>query len=277
MNDDCLYIRNHGYGKIGDTIVSEPAITALAEKEQRKVLFCVNFQNRHEDLYAGHPWIIPIRETIRDRTPDYEVNHSDAFHTAHARNIPFGAGFFNQLGMIHEGKRVHYRNYAIEEISRESLKDHACYDSIIIVQNGYSCASRDSTTGQLKQHTRPNVQPPQEWWLPVLESISKDRKIFSLSANSLWDFIKFDNIPNINNDSLFEVLRVLKAASLVMSVETGILHLLSATKTKTCFLSCATPSVFAKPDTRCEVVRAWFADELRTGDVIKAIYKLLEE
>jgi hypothetical protein len=268
-----MWIKNNGVGKVGDTIVAEPALTAFAKQEKTKIFYDVDFTKKHEDLFIGHPYIIPVPRVLEVIKPDYEVSHSKAFGISHAKMIPFGAGFFEQLGMNHEGNRVHYNNYYINDPFNPVIIDKFV-DSVVIVPNAYSCTSRDSTTGQPSSLHRPNCQPPIAWWEPVLDSL-RDHKVFTLSSNSSWDWVRFPEIENVECPTLLYLLKALKSAKLLISVETGTLHLASATKTPTVFLSSATPTVFAKPDTACRVVRSWYADEFRISETIKAIEDLL--
>ncbi len=277
MSDsDNIYVNNFGYGKVGDTIVCEPALTALAEREQRKISFVVDFNNNHQELFTGHPWIEPIGETIRDRKSDYDANISDAFHTAHAKCIPFGAGFFHLYGLNYEGKRVHYKNYEIDKFSHESLSDHPCYNAIVIVPNGYSCTSRDSTTGQPKPNSRPNIQMPKEKWIELFKFFPKDRKVFSIAKDTAWDWLKFDDVPNLDTNSFIEILKILKAAALIISVETGILHMISAVNRPSIFLNAGTIPTFSKPAGPCKSVIAYKADEFRITDIVRSMDELLE-
>ncbi len=274
---DNLYINNHGYAKVGDTIICEPSLTALAEREQRKIDFIVCFDKGHDELFYGHPWINPIHQTIRDKPFDYECLVSDAFHEAHAKAIPFGAGMFTQFGLNHVGKRVHYKNYEMDKFPKESLKDHPCYNQVVIVPNGYSCTGRDSTTGQPKPGARPNIQLPHHMWMEVLDAVPKDRKIFSISQDNPWDYLKFDCAKIMDTTSFMEILKILQAAALIISVETGILHMCSSVKTNVIFLNAATPSFFSTPNCPCKNVRGWYADEIRTSEVIKEMNMILDK
>lgn len=272
---DQIFVRNGGFGKLGDSVLMEPALAAFGESRQCKIFFNVEFNLGHDQLFEDHPYIVPIPSIPPNVIPQFQTDSSRAFHEAHAREIPFGAGYFSQFDLDYRKYRNHYKSYYIDKISRDDLKSHKYYDYIGLVPNGYSCVSRDSTTGEINTGRRPNVQPSRDWWKVILDILDGPKVSLSSSKGS-WDCIQFPGIEVAKTESMIDLLTTLKACRLLISVETGTLHLTSATKTPTVFLCSATPPFFSKPDTRVSVIRAEYADMFSKGDCVNSCFVLLE-
>jgi hypothetical protein len=161
--------------------------------------------------------------------------------------------------------RFHYKYFG-------ELENNTTYLPIIIVPYGYSCTGR--TPGN-----RPNVQPLTEWWRPIVKfcefDVKPSRPVIALMSNNLEWEPELDFVMSWRGKSMRTILHLMSSSSLLISVETGILHLASATKTPTIFLSSATPATFAAPDTRCKIIRAPYADMFDQDEVITAAKELL--
>lgn len=243
-------------GKMGDCILAEPAINAaaIADGEPADVYVVPKYRF----LFEGHPWIRLVDEPHAE--PDVTTDSSIAYHGGHFGRIPFAAGYFTQFGLpVRPSDRVHYERYRMRPVTR--------VNRIILSPFCLSC-------GRFSGH-EPNVTPPWSFWEPVIKAAPYP--VFAI-GHPVTPMIEWCTNIKTTDDALHWLYDFINESRLLISVETGLLHLVSAMKIPTVFLSTATPIVFAKPDTRCEVVRSEVGPKGFAPDaVIEAMRKLLSE
>lgn len=252
----------------------EPALHAYAEKHKCKVLIPV-FPG-HEFFYRNHPHVITQKERMDD--PDLRVDRFKAMHYASSVGLPVAAGYHFQLGLADAADlsslgRLHYKSFFMESVERFT-------DSVIIVPYGYSCCSRDGTTGALTGR-RPNIQPPLSIWDDIIKSIPTNYPIFVMcgtDTNWNWPHDFGPRVTVVRGLPIDETTVALRLCKCLISVDTGILHMTSGTKTPTVFLSCAMPPSYSSPRTTLELVRprGSYADEFSVKDINAAIKRILE-
>ncbi len=261
-------VANPHVGKIGDTILMEPACDAYALANDCQIhLEC---DGRHAALFKGHPRVIPVAPGA-PALADFTLDTGKAFHWSHEHRLPHGAGFFHQFGMdIQKGQRLHYRNFFSESVARFK-------DAILIVPFAHSCTSRDSTTGALKPGARANLQPPMEWWEPIQRWTSTTPwDTFILCGNDTgWDWDhEWTGACVVRGLSFDETVVAMTFAKLLISVNTGLLHIASGTKTPTVYVCSGTPPNFSCPDTRVAIVTGETADQIDAQAVVAAAKRL---
>jgi hypothetical protein len=266
MNIDEVFINFTHAGKIGDTAVVEPALREFGRAHGVRIN--IHVARHHLDMFRGHPCIVPSAEPFPDRWT-VKVDLDAAFFRAHADGTAFGAGFFPQLGLARtESTRVHYRNYYYESLIKKNVDISVFDGATLVVPYSHSCRSRDGSTGRLMPGSSPNAQPPQSWWKEVIAGLPGP-VVALVGAESAWN-PPFPFCEEARDLSMHQIFTALLLCRSMVSVETGILHLTSATKTPTVFLSSATPVTFARPDTDCVVVRGETALHFSARDVIRA-------
>src|SRR5437667_44100 len=122
------------------------------------------------------PWLSGFRQADRSSTNSQLVERA---LRSYADSLEYEQPPSDHLNY---GKRGPYKNYYMYVCQCTPLEK--CKDSGIIGGKSYSCTSRNSTTGEFMSGRRPKCQMALENWYPILDGIPKDRKFFTLAANS---------------------------------------------------------------------------------------------
>jgi hypothetical protein len=256
---DVFRVNNAGNNKLGDTAAAEPALCALAQRERRRISFQVCFDNGHDQLFRGHPAIDPVPRAHDD--PDYTVDVSAACLQALEHDVHFGAGFYHQFGL--PAGRVHFRSFA------PPTPDARFRGRVLIAHNSHSCASRDRRTGLLIPGAVPSTQPPLEWWSPIVAACPSPPLALAGSKDG-WD-LDLPGIETVRGLSVSGLLAALRSASLLISVDTGVLHLATTCGVPVVYLRSARPAGHVDPGGRTEVVYAERADRFDHDATVAAM------
>ncbi|WP_422927495.1 hypothetical protein [Singulisphaera sp. PoT] len=235
---------NHEHTRIGDTILIEPALAACAEAAGPIDLYVTP---RYRELYEGNPAV--RLAGIPHDDPDVVPSAGEALAYAIDRNVPFAAVYFPQFGLEPRG-RLHYEIHGgpFQE-SPEPLR----LRRILIAPYARSCHRHEGSA--------PNLEPDPGWWDPILRCLP-------LPAFTLGEEhdATLPNTQPMKGLPLRDVVWEMRRSSLLISVETGILHLAGAARIPSVFLSSATPENVSRPTSDCQVIRApspsWDADEV---------------
>jgi hypothetical protein len=288
---DCIHVNNCSPGKVGDTAVMEPALACLAEAAGKRIFF--NVAVAHVPLFWAHPWIEAV--VTPSVSPDYTTDSNHAFHWASRNKMPFAAGHYDKLGLDPVGRRHYYRSWFAEAAvgSRNGLNCVAgryqetlekFEGSVLIAPYGRSCLSRSQVTGDVVSSRRPNLQPPYDWWPPVLEALGKLGTHSGLYVNGVdhrLDPALPGGLAGRVGPDLDHLLVALRVCKLLVTVETGILHLAHTCRTPTLFLSAGTlPFFSAPPDARVVFAKpepdgVRYADRFDPDEVIQAASSFL--
>jgi Glycosyltransferase family 9 (heptosyltransferase) len=264
--------------KLGDTILIEPAAYSYARNTGDRVELYVSPQFRC--LYQNHPYIRLLDDVPAD--PDLILNSDQAYGYSIENCLPFGAGYYPQFGQeFQPGDRCHYQSFSMLPVARNRT-------TIALTPHSHCDQSRLGLGPA-------NVEAPLSWWKPI---VSKIKNIYKIDKNfpeckqyvnaatvcgendecipgsDRYSSLRFKNYRSGKFD---DVLRFLSHVPLLVTVETGILHLASAAKVPTLFLSSATPPSFCRPDTRHEIVRADFPGEWSYEEIFAKMDRLLSE
>lgn len=218
--------------RLGDGILIEPAISAWAEKHQDQVELYAN--PIHRPLFEHNPAIRLVDEPHAE--PDIVPNPTLALQFAWFLKVPFGAGYFQQFG-LHPHGRLHY------EIFGEPFQETPeRLERILIVPYARSCSGHAGK--------KPNIQPSPEWWLPILERLPLPAYTMGTSDDATLPFTQ-----PLKDLGFRQMVWEMRRSRLLISIETGPLHLASTAKVPTIFLSSATAIPVSKPNTDCQVIR----------------------
>lgn len=250
-------------GLIGDSILQEPAITARAIRDGHPIVVYV--KNIHiRELFNNNPFIFltscpPVNDDwIR-------LSASDAFSWANQHNSYFGAGYFPQLGMVpRRDERVHFLTHWIDSsaLYRDPDKPLLPFSYILLAPFGRSCSSPLTGEGNKTQTVA--------WWEELVRRLSEftgPTAIPLLSLGSRTDPM-IEGTVNVRGESLTSVAGLLNYSRLLISIETGILHMASHLCRDVIYLNSATPHWFCGPMVpRCSVYRKdrpknWAIDEV---------------
>ena len=219
---------------IGDTLLTEPAITAYARSINKVVDLYVEPHMR--SLYNNHPHINLLDEI---KPESKMLDCSKAFTKAFQNNWYFGAGFFEQVGLEYvPGMRCHFGLYGDPFLR---VPDKGKY--ILIAPFGRTCSVH--TTGI------PNKTIHIEWWERLVEEIPNQ----VISLGSVED-PRIRNTINLRGIDLRTVAELMYDCRCLISIETGLLHLAAACCERVIYLNSATPSWFCAPihPTNCTVM-----------------------
>lgn len=258
--------------KLGDSALMEPALHALARRDDRRIALHVCFDNGHDELYFKHPTIAPVPCAWDE--PDLTVDAVAALRHAERRVIPFGAAFFPPL-LGREAAptgRVHYEAHWLRKPPLGIAADPGFAGKVLIAHNSHSCRSRDKDTGLLRPGVAPDQQPPLGWWSDVLPHLPP--AVGLRGTKDPWD-LPLPGAEDVRGLSILGLLLAMRSARLLISVETGVLHLAAAAGVPTVYLSSCTHPTLCGPPGRCRVVRADRADRFDPSEVVSAARELL--
>jgi ADP-heptose:LPS heptosyltransferase len=233
-------------GLIGDSVLKEPALFKLGQSTNQKIPCWI--QPNLRPLFAGHSFI----ESIDDCPADaQELSCSEAMRWASHFGQPFAAGYFGQLGLpVEPGDRLHFRLFA-------ELPPVVAPADIAFATFARSCSG--------------NIRPPDAFWDALLERLGQP--VLSLGAA---DDPELPGTINVRGMGLLDVAGLLANVKVLVSVETGLLHLANACCQRVVFLSSATPIHLCKPICpHVEVVRAFHPSLFSVDDTLSAINRLL--
>lgn len=230
---------NYTRGKLGDLILQEPALSALGLPVQ---LYISSPEFR--PLFKNHPAITCVDKPLPDGR---ELSPELAMTWATHNSTYFGLGYFQQLGI----DPAHYRH------------QFRLFYELPPVSGGYICLAPFAHTD--------NACPGPDYWGTLLGNFRTP--VVSLGGASDPEIPGSTSLRGLSWSAVCEVLA---GCSLLISVETGILHLANACCQRVVFLSCATPRGFADPLAVPElaVVRS-HAPNWPVYDVKKAAKKML--
>ncbi len=157
----------------------------------------------------------------------------DAMFEALSLHLPFAAGYFKAFGLnAFQWPRLHYRVFGVNVNDLSKRRD----PYICVCPNSKSCESNFGRPA--------NIKPPVSWWEEIVRSI--DFPCFTLGATS--DAVIPGTTP-FHGRPFREVVQFMAGSVLVISVETGLLHLAGGIPggPPVLFLSSATPSWFSAP------------------------------
>ncbi len=180
-------------------------------------------------LLADHPDIV----FTDDPTGGIELSAPDAMTAACKHGVYFAAAYWLQTLEFLPGhaERLRIRTYS-------GLSDCfplSVYPEVVIVPFAASCMSLQ---GELA-----NIMPSLDWWQPIVRAFPE----VACLASPEWPAIP--GAVNLRDLTLVEALSVLAYAKVVITVETGLLHLASSVTDRIIYLSCATPvSLCTPPD-----------------------------
>lgn len=255
-----LMIITNYKNKLSDTILAEPAIFALGQLtgEKQDVWIDLNYRQ----LFDNHPWINILEQ--KPENPDVVIDYDKAYFDAIERQDYFGSGFFRQLEIEPlKGHRRHFKYF-----------DGYTYDYrpyIAFAPFSYSC-------GSILSENNRNICPNNKFWKEFIDKIVKldsciENCLFSLGSDKDPTF--FD-ISNISGKNWRTVTNYLCRSRVLITVETGILHLATTCNVPTLYLSSATPEWFCKPKSPCEVVRADKPANFDPDEAVEKFHKLLK-
>lgn len=224
---------NH-FSLLGDTVMAEPAISAFCRRNRCCVGLYVNPEFRW--FFEGFPYVILANQPYVD--PSFTLSPSPAFTWAVAHEKPFAAGYFHQLGL--EFTDSDYPWYISPQLpSFAQFHSHGIPD-VLIAPFARSCHSH-------KGGPR-NLTADEAFWPAVIAGITQrfpEAKIASLGSK---DDPEMRGTWSLRGRPWPQVTQWMSMAPLLITVETGILHLVRATETpETIWLSCATPEFLSKP------------------------------
>ena len=213
---------------IGDCILSEPAMTALAIRKNMSVGLYIEEHLR--PLYYEHPYI-----TLLDQKPTnaIKINCSKALSYAFSHNCYFGEAYFEQVGLIRKSEdRIYYKNYHSTLLEKTEQKN-----TIVIAPFSRSCSIHNSA--------KANKTAPLEWWEPILHRCNRAKlDIICLGA---IDEPLFPYCTNIRGENLLKVAKTIKDSRIFISVDTGLLHIASNLAKNIVLLNAALPPVIISP------------------------------
>lgn len=226
---------------LGDTILVEPAMTAWSKAHggERVKLLLDSANLPYRCLFEYNPAIeiIPYRDKHTREEEVIRPDASDAFWAAHHRRLPFAAGHLPAFGMEPDASwdRLHYRLFGLPKPSR-NLK-YVCL-----------CPNARSCVNSIDPSKPPNIKATPEWWVPILEFILEktDHDVYTIGPD---DGMKLDGATNYCGKDFRAVAEFMNDSSLIISVETGLLHLAGGIPDgpPIIFLSSATPIEFCAP------------------------------
>lgn len=242
-----------GGAKIGDTILQEPAIAAYARRTGVRPKWCLD--DRLRPLFAGHPDI----DVTDDPTGGIELSCMKAFEWAVSRGRYFSEGYWHQLGLDGpaEGERT--------RIKVPALPSHFADPRVVLCPFCDCCRSREGGPA--------NVCPPAEWWSSFYDAFGGSPVVLGREGSPKWDW---PNVAYYYGFDLLHVLADLTDAKVVVSVETGLLHLASAVTDRIVFLSTATPQTLCvPPGATWKVIRAATPYDFDAAEVVAAVRSFL--
>ncbi len=213
--------------KLGDALLTEPAIAAYHRHTGVKAEWCLPEPVR--SLLAGHPEIV----FTDDPTGGIELSATEAMLLACREGRYFTSAYFDQvLGYPpsdHDRLRIRTGCPFLFQPVGGGMPE------VVIVPFAASCASL--------QGEMANIMPPLHFWRDIVQAFPE----VACLASPEWPDIP--GAVNLRDLTLVEALSVLAYAKVVITVETGLLHLASSVTDRVIYLSCATPvSLCTPPD-----------------------------
>ena len=248
-----------GFKKIGDTCLMEPALDALGWKTRRTILF--QCYKPHHAIFENHPFVVPVEDA--HPSPDYDLSCVTAFMYACPRKVPLAAGYYDQLGMEWQGARLHYRSWMAGK--NTSFEGHS-----LVFPYGYSCASRIDGTITTNGR-RPTIQPPFAWWHQIVPRLPQPVTVITGNQPGWDDAVEWPGATLIRGLSIRQTLLAIRAAHVVVSVNTGLLLLANNQGTSIVYLSSVEPWQMFAPGPPVALVKAAYADEFNPDHVIEAV------
>lgn len=235
-NPDKEYISvslRSGYGKVGDTLMTEPALYELGRRYDKKIkYFC---PKKVHGIFINHPYIEPIEEPFEK--PDYYISALESLYWASENYTPVSHGAFHQVRIqVDNSMRDRYKSFNENEISIEFE------NSVLICPYSHCCRSRNWGDGT-RNGNPPNVMPGLSWWDKVIDAIPVNYNVFVIcGSNKEWDWPhRFGRAIRIEGLGYRETLAAMRASSLCIAVNTGLAHLAASTNTPLILLSCIGP------------------------------------
>lgn len=206
---------------IGDTILPEPALSALAQRTGQKISFS-GVMDELRFLYQGNPYI-----ELTDQ-PGKILGSWPAMLYGHKNHVSMYQGFFDQVDLEYQGERLHYQYFG------ENPKDQN--NSICFVPWARSCV------GHIPGSTFPNLMEHDfGWWSSLARRLKRELYLYdhncikSFGGNYVPDI--YDTM-NIRHSPLDWSCYYMAASRLVIVVQTGICHIMEGMRTKnTIFLA----------------------------------------
>lgn len=216
-----MQVYNNLCHSIGDNLVMEPALSALARRTGHKTLVHVE-SDLIRPLWENNPNIALV-----DTRGSYNIDLHDVWNYAVRANSYFSLGLFGVLKIktdIHDV--IHPRVYVD--------KDPKYEDAVVIVPFSRSCSVHSGLA--------PNKTAPLEWWDEAILGIDDSiHNIYSLGCDT------DPHVPltiDIRNLSLIDAARVIISAKVLVTVDTWAVHLTGMRKSGTIILNSAMPQGF---------------------------------
>lgn len=208
---------------IGDTILPEPALSALSQRVGKKVSLS-GVLPELKFLYQHNPYI-----ELTD-VPGKLLESWPAMLYGHQHKSSMYQGFFDQVGIEYQGERLHYQYYPIPD---HHLCRHICF-----IPWARSCYGHQGGKANLMDHDL-------SWWdrladlIPDSYDLPGIKKKISGVYNLGGDYVPpFEKSINMRKSSLEDSCRFLRFAKVVVTVQTGICHVMEGMRTRnTIFLA----------------------------------------
>jgi hypothetical protein len=252
---------------LGDALLVEPAMTAwsIANGGAKAGLYLSPVNSAYRCLYEHNPAIEIVASDVLEAPKTAGVvlipDSESAYWEAHRLRMPFAAGYFKQFGLTPDPAkdRLHFKLFEDNGVASwiGFNSGNAC-----ICPNARSCMS------SVYPGAHPNIKPPAEWWKPIVDFLHRYRgDAFEILNVGAPDGMNIAETRHWTGGDYRAVANRMAASRLVISVETGLLHLAGGISgLPIIFLSSATPGTEDDPS-------SYFASPLGATVVRSKVWK----